>query len=971
MALEPSTGYIPSTDFQEGDLTDESLPIFVVERVQLQFPRPSDFVAAQVSNNAIFLAFSTGRILRIDLQDAAEIEDIDLPKKPTEVGVIKKMFLDPTASHLIVTTSFGENFYLHSQSKQARPLARLKNVGIECVAWNPSLPTASTREILIGTVNGKVYETYLEPSPESYRRAQEKYLKEVYQVADGAIVGIHTEVMDGRQGVRRVLLATSSRLLHCVGRVGTLAHEGSGSIYTKFFETEQPTVHESSSGPGPSALAVSPDPPEDEPTETVAERTFAWMTAQGVFHGPLLTSSASADLGSKIFSESKMLPRAQLPPTLAPSGRPKTTQEPSQAMILSQWHIIQLVDGRIVATNRLNNTIAVDQVVLDPGQTALGLFSDLKKNTFWMVTAEEVFEIVANDESRDIWKIMLNQQQFDAASQFAKTKAQKDAVATASGDYLVNKEQYMEAAVVYGRSSKAFEEVAITFIDAGESDALRKYLLTKLSALKQAAIMQRTMVAAWIVELYMAKLNILDDTITTKAELAEGINTAESKDQLSEIRREYQDFVRRYKSDLDVKTTYETISAHGREEELLHFAIVINDYNYVLAYWVQRERWTESLDVLKKQKDPEIFYKYSSVLMAHTPVELVDILMRQTNLDPARLIPALLNYTKLDSNIPLSQNQAVRYLNYVINNLQSTDPSIHNTIISILAAAPTKDETALLTYLRGQSYAQEQHYDADFALRLCIQHSRVQSCVHIYTSMGQYSRAVQLALAHNETELAASVADRIGDTNPALRKKLWLQIARKVISESAKIKDAISFLKRCEFLRIEDLIPFFPDFVVIDDFKEEICAALEEYSRHIDTLKREMDDSARTAEHIKADIRGLEGRYAIVEPGERCQICRLPLLARMFYVFPCQHGFHGDCLAERVIKTGGAVKAKRVREVQEAVGRGTYVGKKRERLVKELDELVGAACVLCSDVAVKGIDEPFVTKGDNREEWAI
>lgn len=30
---------------------------------------------------------------------------------------------------------------------------------------------------------------------------------------------------------------------------------------------------------------------------------------------------------------------------------------------------------------------------------------------------------------------------------------------------------------------------------------------------------------------------------------------------------------------------------------------------------------------------------------------------------------------------------------------------------------------------------------------------------------------------------------------------------------------AIEFLKQCELLKIEDLIPFFPDFVVIDDFK--------------------------------------------------------------------------------------------------------------------------------------------------------
>ena len=73
------------------------------------------------------------------------------------------MFLDPSASHLIIATTLGENYYLHAQSpsRQPKPLSRLKGVSIESVAWNPSLPTASTREILIGATDGNVYELSL------------------------------------------------------------------------------------------------------------------------------------------------------------------------------------------------------------------------------------------------------------------------------------------------------------------------------------------------------------------------------------------------------------------------------------------------------------------------------------------------------------------------------------------------------------------------------------------------------------------------------------------------------------------------------------------------------------------------------------------------------------------------------------------------------------------------------------------
>lgn len=869
--------------------------------------------------------------------------DIDLPKKVTEVGVIRRMFLDPTASHLIISTTFGENFYLHSQSKAPKALSRLKNVSIESVAWNPSQPTASTREILLGTSDGNVYETYIEPNPDFYRR-EEKYVKGIYKVPDTPIVGLWTDTLSTRPNVRRILVATPTKLLHFVGKENQSSTEGRDSIFSKIFDGETPVVHEneSSSEEGASQLAISPEPQGALPTDTsTPNRDYAWLSSQGVFHGELLSSPDSPELGHRLFADSKLFPTSQLPTAISRSGRPKASQEPAASVILSPWHLIQLVQGRIVITNRLDDSIILDQAVLEHGQSALGLFADLTKNTFWLVTSDELFEIAANDESRDIWRIMLKAQKFDAASQYAKTPAQKDAVATASGDYLVKKKQYMEAATVYGRSTKPFEQVALTFIDNAEQDALRKYLLTKLGTLKKTSKMQRMMVAAWLIELYMAKLNILDDTITTKAELTEGMNTAESEDQLSMIRREFQDFVSKYKADLDVKTTYEVISSHGREEELLHFATVVNDYNYVLAYWIQRDRWDESLAVLKKQTSPGTFIKYSSVLMANAPAEMVDILMRQDNLDPNLLIPALLNYNKI-ANVPLRENQAIRYLRFVINQQQSTAASVHNTLISIYAAAPTKDETALLEYLRAQTFAQEQLYDADFALRLCIQHQRVQSCVHIYTSMEQYARAVDLALKHDEIELASTVADR-ADTNPALRKKLWLAIAKEVIKKTSGIKAAIEFLKRCELLRIEDLIPFFPDFVVIDDFKEEICQALEEYSRHIDELKQEMDESALTAQHIKSDIKSLDQRYAIVEPGERCYICRLPLLAKQFFVFPCQHAFHSDCLGKRVVELAGVGEAMRIKKVQGEVGRGMYVGKRREKAIRELDELVAGA----------------------------
>ncbi|KAL3446270.1 Pep3/Vps18/deep orange family-domain-containing protein [Aspergillus insuetus] len=965
MALETSSGYAAHNN----NLIEppESYPMFDIKHVQLQFPLAADFVAAQVADNVLILALSTGRILRIDLNNPEHIDDVDLPKKSSEIGVIRRMFLDPSASHLIVTTTLGENYYLHTQSRQPKPLSRLKGLSIESIAWSPSLPTASTREILVGTTDGQVWETYIEPSTEFYRR-EERYAASIYRTPDSSpVTGIWAEPVPAKTEQRRVLVATHGRLSSFVGRTSRSGKEGGGSIYADLFQRETPVVHEIDrpSGSAPSTLAVSPPGSDAHHADGPAERGFAWLSSQGVYHGSLPTSVENIN---KPFDSATMLPRSVFPASESARGGKKLIQDPITTMTLSEWHILVLVEGRIIAVNRMNDEIIFDQEVLEPGQGALGLVTDAVKHTYWLFTNQEIYEICVEDEDRDVWKIFLQKQKFDQALEYAHTSSQKDVVATASGDYLASKGRYLEAAGVWGKSSKGFEDVCLTLIKRGQHDALRKYLLSQLSVYKKSSSMQRIMVASWLIEVFMTKLNSLDDNITTKAELAEGASTEEIETELRAVRSEFQEFVTKYKSDLDQKTAYDIISSHGREKELLYFATVVNDHNYVLSYWIQRENWTEALNVLQRQSEPEVFYKHSSVLMTHAATGLVDILMRQTNLEPEKLIPALLNYNNT-VNVSLNQNQAVRYLNFIIVNHPRPSAAVHNTLISIHASSHSSSEAGLLTYLQSQP-SSPPPYDADFALRLCIQHQRVQSCIHIYSAMGQYLQAVELALQHEDIEMAAIIADR-PEGNNKLRKKLWLLVAEKRIRQPGTgIKDAIEFLRRCELLRIEDLIPFFPDFVVIDDFKDEICSALEDYSRHIDALRQEMDNSAQTARQIRSEIAGLDTRYAIVEPGEKCWICSLPVLSRQFFVFPCQHAFHSDCLGREVLDGAGG-KKKYIRDLQAQLNEGTLPAARREEIVKELDGLIAEACILCGDHAIKQIDKPFITSSDNLDEWAL
>lgn len=408
-----------------------------------------------------------------------------------------------------------------------------------------------------------------------------------------------------------------------------------------------------------SMLSISPESTDDEDPS----RIYAWLTGEGVYHGKLLLKPTTPELGSEVFASSKLFSKATV----------SSMKNHITSVALTQYHIIVLCGTDLYAINRLDDSVVFQEAIVDPGTKVLGLCSDVKKSTFWVFTTTEIFEIVVLEEDRDVWKIMLNNKSFETAMRFAKTAVQEDQVAVAHGDYLVAHGRYISAAEVYGKSSKSFEEVALTFLENGEQDALRTYLLAKLTTLKPSvsmqlrlpekmalmrmeSLMQRVMVASWLVECFMSRLNTLEDQLSTiTSHAAAGKSTEdEVKKHLKKVKEEYQQFVSSYKDDLDRKTTYEIISSHGRQYELLYYANTINDYSYVLAYWVQREKWLDALDVLKRQTDPEMFYKYSSVLMANVPMETVDILMRQSNLKPRNLIPALLNYNKF-TRAPLSQ----------------------------------------------------------------------------------------------------------------------------------------------------------------------------------------------------------------------------------------------------------------------------------------------------------------------------
>ncbi|KAF3633337.1 hypothetical protein FXO38_24718 [Capsicum annuum] len=94
-----------------------------------------------------------------------------------------------------------------------------------------------------------------------------------------------------------------------------------------------------------------------------------------------------------------------------------------------------------------------------------------------------------------------------------------------------------------------------------------------------------------------------------------------------------------------------------------------------------------------------------------------------------------------------------------------------------------------------------------------------------------------------DPELAMAETDKVEDDED-LRKKLWLMIAKHAIEQEKgtkreNIRKAIAFLKETDdLLKIEDILPFFPDFALIDDFKASSTSVVASPRRHMATLPR-------------------------------------------------------------------------------------------------------------------------------------
>uniref|UniRef100_A0A673XUR4 Vacuolar protein sorting-associated protein 18 homolog n=1 Tax=Salmo trutta TaxID=8032 RepID=A0A673XUR4_SALTR len=940
---------------------EEEKPIFNKQRIDFSPPEKINHFA--VCNNQLCMSLGKDTLLRIDLAKPDQPNQIELGRK--DDSRVHKLFLDPTGSHLVISLSTSECLYLNRNTQKVRSLSRWRGHLIESVGWNKLLGTeTNTGPVLVGTSQGIIFEAEISASEGSlFNTNPDQYFKQVHSLEeDGRPAPVCCiEVERGPESKVVIIATTRKRLFQFVGRVAEGSEQQGFSSPWYIVHIPHPLCfQEFPFNMGYSEITFYTSKLRSCP------KAFAWMMGNGVLYGQLdyirpdsvLSDVQVWDYTPDIdFSFNKPI-----------------------SIVLTQFHFLLLLPDRVKAICTLNGQVVNEDVFPDKFGTLKKMIKDPAGGLVWIYTEKAVFRYHIQREARDVWQMYMSMNKFDLAKEYCRDRPEcMDMVLAKEAEHCFQNKRYLESAKCYALTQNYFEEIALKFIEAKQDEALKEFLLKKLNNLKQSEKTQITLLVTWLTELYLNHLGLLESD-----EGKHGV--------FQETRDEFRKFLSssKHKECLynNRTTIYDLLASHGNVDDMVYFSVIMQDYERVISHHCQHDDYSAALEVLSKHCDEKLFYKFSPILMQHIPKKVVDAWIQMgSRLDPKKLIPALVNYSQMGSTQQV--NETIRYMEFCVYQLTVTEEAIHNYLLSLYAKYKPD---SLLWYLeQAGTHASDIHYDLKYTLRLCAEHGYLQACVLVYKIMELYEEAVDLAL-HVDVDLAKSCAD-LPEDDEELRKKLWLKIARHVVQEEKDVKKAMNCLSSCNLLKIEDILPFFPDFVTIDHFKEAICSSLEEYNQHIDELKQEMEEATESAKRIREDIQEMRNKYGVVESQEKCAACDFPLLNRPFYLFLCGHMFHYDCLFLEVSPHLSTYKQAKLGELQKKLAAATQTksrhrpspkekeeggdtaslgkesaGVSREQIKSDIDDIIAFECVYCGELMIKSIDKPFIDPGKLEEE---
>ena len=378
----------------------------------MQYSPPSAILHLVSANNHLFLASHPLCLIIIDLNKPEDLVTIDLPRPAPEKGspnpqgrdgpVISKLFVDPTARHLIITTSTGDAFYLPLspgnpavQSRRPRPLRIRANV--TAVGWSPISGASSTEgdaqaakgdaitppatDVLLGTSTGQILSLPLPPQDDIFKsvsmgiaKPTEKELQTVYTLSDGlpitgVVFGFWPAPSKGAKRRAWVVFTTQERMYEVQGDVSSTTAGGKTGGWAeeafKLVREGAPKFQELPGSTPNSELKIFIATTDGQSvTSLPPPSALAWLTAPGLYTSPIAVS-AGADILSKPAlipypaHEESAPPPFSRTPVSTPSGGPSVPI----SIAITQWHWLLLYAEKVVAISRETEKVVWEEAL--------------------------------------------------------------------------------------------------------------------------------------------------------------------------------------------------------------------------------------------------------------------------------------------------------------------------------------------------------------------------------------------------------------------------------------------------------------------------------------------------------------------------------------------------------------------------------------------------------------------------------
>ncbi|RLV89117.1 Vacuolar membrane protein PEP3 [Spathaspora sp. JA1] len=930
--VDDSTSTYTSTslDHQHNQIVQQlHQPNFEIEPVQLQFDLNYNLQHLLVCNNFMFLVAETdGNVYKINLNNPTQVNKYHVE---TNGKKITGAWLHPNGQHLIIQLDYINYYYLYESYTNFKPLVKLKGVQINQLVFAKEVNDA----VFVGSASeGHVYLGLIKPHNDLKKR-DDKFFKQVYKV-NGEVQGISID--------NQINIITN-------GHLYTWDYfDCTYSELTKVFKTNATIVS-----------IIKGDVFETNGNEFILVNSN---------NGQFYTNDEKLRL----------------------SHVDNINPTPS-SFLLTNHHLIGLTNSDIFIFNKLklNTTRQLSLKDYIVGKV-LGITADYKSNTYWIYTNNSIYELVIQNESISIWYDYYKLGRYNEALSLLEdqenTFFQRDLVLIKQGyDYLTKGgfgidqddqdlfQLQLTGIKILAKSTEPFEKICLMLLESSSLQLLVEYLLIKFNMAKMEYNKIRMIVlSSWIIELQLR---------------------LDKDDQLEQfIKVNYKHF--------DKETIFQIMTDLNCPAKLINYAELIQDYQFILKYYINKEDWTNSIKTLIKiytTDSYDLIYEYSTILLLNYPKVTIETWLRFTKLDYEKLLPSILSYCKQQQqqHSDYNSNYAIQFLQKVIYDLQGYKiKQLNNHYLSLLLQY--KDSTkSVIKFINFTN-----NYDTQFILRLCINHKQYHPAIIILLELNLFEQALELALSNDlinlgefvlikyeeyikrntqEQQQPEAVAIKLESANYNTHKKLILQFSKHLIdwvyngkpvgipdideAKENKLNKVLGYiLELTNVISLKDLLPLFPENIMINNFKQEIIKTMNEYNSKINQLVLEMNESLTISNKLKHQLKqGDNGRiYSIIEPGEPCKICNNLLISKKFIYFNnCHHGIHKDCLIRYYFKQKNNYKFKKI-----------YANYQKNDVKQELDELLLQQCVVCNEININTIDLGLIDeKDDQGKQWEL